>query len=301
LAELNADELKRLARDFLVGRGGEAELEDTKRAMDAGPQLAMAMLQEMQAALDDASPAGFSPDQWKEVDTRVAALIQPLAKSAFGLGFIGKLFSGLFRKKPAAAASGRIKRKGAPEPSVEAGPAAPASAAPSSLITADAPLPPAAVAAEGPEGFEEMAPIATLAPLPSPPAPAAPAPLEAAPASEAAPEAPAPARAKRGKGLAMAALLILALGALGFGAWKLTLLLQSRKKAQPLPLAPPALPAPAPTPYSGPPRRLQPPASETEPLPSELPPMTPQPAGSVHGIPDLEAKDAQGRQGLPLP
>ena len=306
MAELNADELKRLARDFLVGRGGEAELEDTKRAVDAGPELAMALLQEMQAALDDAAPAGFSPDQWKEVDNRVAALIQPLVKSAFGLGFVGKLFSGLFGKKSGTPPSGRIKRKGAPEPAAVALPAVPSSAAPSSLISADAPIVPPA--AEVSEGFEEMAPIAPLqflSPLPiQSAAPVLGAALEVVPATDAAVANPetAPASSKSGKGMAVVALVLLAICLFAWGAWKLSLLLQSRRKAQSPALAaltPEA--SPVPTPNSGPPKRLLPQDWQTEPLPSELPPMTPQPAGSVHGIPDLEAKDAQGRQGLPLP
>ena len=324
MAELGANELKKLARDFLVGRGGEAELEDTKRAMDAGSQLAVALLEEMQSALAETAPAGFSPDQWKEVDARVAALIQPLAKSGFGLGFLGRFFSGLFRKKAAPAASGRIKRKGAPDAEAAPVSAAPASAAPSSLIAGEAPVAAPLPGGDTAEGLEEMAPIAPVAALSeasagSPAAAAAPASRQGA---DSAPEAsvggaakekaakPANTRSAAGgkalKALLLGALVILCIGLAGWGVWKLYPLLQAKWKAATKAAAvPPAaatpLPSPSPTPRSSMPMRLQPPPSQSEPLPSELPPMTPQPAGSVHGIPDLEAKDAQGRPGLPLP
>ena len=284
MPDLSTEDVRRLARDFLVGRGGEAELEDAKRAMDAGPALSQELLKQMQAALEDVAPAGFSPDQWKEIDARVAALIQPLAKSSFGLGFLGSLFSRLFKRKAAPKTSGRIKRKGAFD---EGAPKAPevSVASPSTLASPSPGL-------DGSEGMEEMAPIA----------PAAAQVQAAAPAAEDRP-APAP-RPRRSLGPVLAwSLLILLVGGLGaWGAWKLPPLWKARHKAVALAkVLPTALVTQAATPRTGPPSRQQPPASQSEPLPSELPPMTPQPAGQVRGIPGLEAKDAQGGPGLPLP
>jgi len=168
LAELSVEELARLARNFLIGKGGEAELEDTKRAMDSDPQAALEFLQQMQTALDDVAPSGFNPAQWKEIDNRVASLSAPLAKSGFGLGFLGKLFGWLFKSRPKSEnAPARIKRKGAKEeksgPKVEA---------PVSLSADAVVAPPSAMPTEG---MEDEAPIAPQAPAPAPAA-AAPAP-----------------------------------------------------------------------------------------------------------------------------
>jgi hypothetical protein len=291
LAELSTEELSRLARNFLVGRGGEAELEDTKRAMDTDPQLALEFLQQMQTALDDAAPAGFSPLQWAEVDKRVGQLIEPLAKGG-GLGIIGKLFSRLFRKRGAATPA-RIKRKGAPQ-ETEARPVLGES--PTSLISpgADAPV--------ADSGMEEMAPIAPV--------------VVAAPVVEAvSPEAEA-VQAKSDSGgkrtlrllhkgrLALAIVVALIVLLLLLANWGMKFY-KARAAAKALAMAKPApvqaVPTPAPPPNSGPPRRAQPPATQNEPLPSELPPMTPQAAGQVGHLDGLDAKDSNGGRGLPLP
>jgi hypothetical protein len=133
LAELSLDDLRRLARNFLVGRGGEAELEDTKRAMETDQQLALEFLSQMQSALDDVAPSGFNPQQWDEIDRRVATLTAPLAKAGLGMGFIGRFFSKLFRKK---APSGPARIKGRSEPA-ESRPKGPAGEGPTSLLSAE--------------------------------------------------------------------------------------------------------------------------------------------------------------------
>jgi hypothetical protein len=99
LAELSLDDLRRLARNFLVGRGGEAEHEDTKRAMETDQQLALEFLSQMQSAQDDVAPTGFNPHQWDEIDRRVATQTAPQAKASQGMGFICRFFSKLFRIK----------------------------------------------------------------------------------------------------------------------------------------------------------------------------------------------------------
>jgi hypothetical protein len=289
LAEIGIEELRRLARNFLVGKGGEAELEDTKRAMDSDPQLAMEFLQQMQTALEDSAPAGFSPEQWKEIDHRVEGLITPLAKGGLSLGFIGKFFSRLFKKKPVAEGPSRIKKGGAPR---DQGPKAAASESPTSLLSSEPVVAPPI--GDAGDGMEEMAPIAPAA-APAPVAVAAPA---AEPESRPAVKS---ARAPRSKKPLLALLGLLLLGLAGWGAWLGFKAWQARPKAAPPAPAPLPTPVLKPTPYSGPQRRLLPPADQKEPLPSELPPMTPQPAGNVNPIPNLDAKDQQGHRGLPLP
>lgn len=286
MAELSIDALRSLARNFLIGKGGEAELEDTKRAMESDPQLAMEFLQQMQTALEDSAPAGFTPEQWKDIDGRVAALIAPLAKGGLGLGFIGKLFARLFKKKPASEGPARIKKGRAPEERPKA-----ASESPTSLLSSEPVVAPAMAAPI--EGMEDMAPIAPVAAAPAP---------AASPAAEAAPEIAAPKKARSKKPLWILLAILAAVGLgyglyVGYGIWK-----ASRPKPAP-PAVPTPMPTPSPTqtPYSGPPRRSQPPAEQHEPLPSELPPMTPQPAGHVRKIPNLEANDSEGKRGLPLP
>ena len=308
MAELSVEESRRLARNFLIGKGGEAELEDTKRAMDTDAQLALEFLQQMQTALDDAAPAGFSPEQWKEVDTRVAAVIAPLAKSGIGLGFIGKLFSKLFKKKSAPAAEARIKRKGGPAPE-EAKPKAAPSESPTSLLTPEAVVEPPSAAPV--EGFEEMAPIMAAAAIPTlpplgaaaavPPEPPAAAPSEQPPREAAADAAAGGQKTKGSRKILWVALGVIAISLLAWAAWMGAQALRNRKPA-PLPVPTPMpTPVPKPTLYSGPPRRSQPPTTQDEPLPSELPPMTPQAAGHIEPQPGLDAKDSQGRKGLPLP
>lgn len=290
MPEISIEDLRRLARNFLIGKGGEAELEDTKRAMETDPQLAMEFLQQMQTAFDDVAPSGFNPAQWKEIDSRVNVLIAPLAKAGLGFGFIGRFFSRLFKKSAPAEGPARIKPKGGPP---ESRPKPSSSEIPTSLLTSQAVV--ASPTALPSEGMEDMAPIA-VAPAP----PAAPEPrVEAAPAELARPE-PSPRAASKGgfkKFLLLLLFLLLAAG-LGYGAWMGFKAWQRRKPAPVL--APQPTPIPTP-PYSGPPRRSRPPAWQEEPLPSELPPMTPQPAGQAGRVEGLEAKDEAGRKGLPLP
>lgn len=275
MAGLGKDESSRLSRAFLTGKGGDADLSRIREALPGDNVLAQELLQQMQTALGDVPPAGFTPDQWKEIDGRIYALIKPLARSS--MGFLGRLFAKLFKSSPAsskAEPSLRTKRRGA---------AAPAEVQPQAAAQPE----PAAM-----EGMEEMAPIA---PQPSPDS----APEEARPAPE---KARVPA-GKRGAWVPILAGLLL-VGLVGAGAWYAWQAgwLKRSPKPEPAPVVQPT-PAPtdAPTPKTGPPSRGLPDTKIEEPLPSELPYLTPQPAGLVEPARGLEAVPAQGGRGLPLP
>lgn len=293
MAELSVEELSRLTRNFLVGRGGEAELEDTKRTMEADPQLAMEFLQQMQTALDEVAPAGFNPEQWAQIDSRITTVMAPLIKSG-GLGFVGKLFGKLFKKNRSADGASRIKRKGAP-PEIPSRPVP--SESPVSLVSAEPVVAPAS-SMPG-EVMEEMAPIA-----PSPP-PMLPEELPREAPQRREPEA-APAVAGSSRvWTRVLAFLALVLILVGLAFWKGQGILnwaRALKKPAPAPaLAVLPVPTVRPTVNTGPPHRAQPPSTQDEPLPSELPPMTPQAAGNVNAVGGLEAKDPEGHTGLPLP
>jgi hypothetical protein len=262
--------------------------------MDSDPQLALEFLQQMQTALDDVAPSGFNPAQWKEIDNRISTLTAPLAKAGFGLGFIGKLFGWLFKKKPAAAeAPARIKKKGAKEekPSRK-------SEAPVSLVSQDAVVAPASAVAT--EGMEDEAPIAPAAPAAEPAPEAAP---EIVAATHGSPSPEAPSKSNLGPllrklGAALGALLLLA--GLGYGGFLGYGRFQSWRASRKAPPPPPPAPRPTPQP-KGPPQRAQPPALQDEPLPSELPPQTPQAAGQASRQDGMKIFDEEGRQSLPLP
>jgi hypothetical protein len=294
LAEISVEALRRLARNFLVGRGGEAELEDTKRTMESDPQLAMEFLQEMQTALDEVAPAGFTPEQWTQIDGRIASLMAPMIKRG-GLGIFGKLFGKIFKKKSPGETATRIKRKGAPpaEISKPAPSESPISlVSPEPLVPAESSMPEA--------GMEEMAPIA--------PSPASELASEAEPIRRETKPAHVSSALLSGKKFLLPILLglgVILLGLLFY--WKAPDFLSwvhSFKKAAPAPVQlvlPKPKPQPTATPNTGPPHRALPPPSQYEPLPSDLPPMTPQAAGKVQPIDGLDDKDSDGHRGLPLP
>jgi hypothetical protein len=279
LAELSVEEARRLARNFLTGRGEEAESEQLRQAVETDTAAALELLQQMQSALDDVAPAGFTPEQWKDIDLRVSRLIQPLAKG--GLGFIGRFFSRLFRKKSAApaASGGRIKRKGSPEPAT-----APLGEAPTSL----------AAETQAETGMEEMAPIAPSG------TPAAPEPAAAAEEPEPASGDSSKREAALGRLAPLLAAILLA-GIAFYGVYRAWPLLKGKlKQRNQVQVAAAPAPTPVPSPRAVPERR-QPPTEQKEPLPSELPPMTPQPAGQTLHLEGLGASPEGGGRGLPLP
>jgi hypothetical protein len=309
LAEQSVEEIRRLARNFLVGKGGPGDLEDLKRDMETDSQLPFELLQLMQSALDEVPPAGFSPDQWKEMDARVVSMSNPLLRTGFGK--FGQIFSGLFKKKSKAeAVSARLRRRGE---EVEPAPASAPTAAPPVLAGLDQLLQPER--APEAEGMEEMAPIANQAPPPPPAVPVvAPAPEFVLP-SPAMEEEPAKA-VKTGNwtwvwwALGMGATLLA--GYSGFLYWKW------RKPEAPPALSTSSTPlvpglstptaslvsAPARAhlaPPTGLPNRSIPVIELGEPLPSELAPRTPLVDERSEKPGDLEAKDQDGNHGFPLP
>ena len=275
MAELGSEEASRLARGFLTGKAGEAEVSRLQVAVQVDEKAALELLRQMQTALDDVAPAGLTRDQWAVVDSRVHALIQPRVKSG-GLAIFAALFD-LFKRKPKqeeAAGATRVKRRGGGAPE-----AAPATAA------LPEPTPPP-VQEAAPDllgetmGMEDMAPIA---------APAAPARAEPI-AAEAKPAKPAKVAAPKGPpvfskpSVRWALISILLLGGIGASTWtfKQPLLgLWARLSTWRAP-APVVQPTPMPTPKpAGPPRRAVPgPGVQEEPLPAALREATPVPAGS---------------------
>lgn len=262
MAELSADEAQRLARLFLTGKAGAAELSRINVALPEDQTLALELLAQMQNALDDVAPSALSVEQDKSVDARIEALIAPRIKKRGFFGWLRKLFRGA--PKPAEEpSSSRRRRKGA-EP-----PPAPVAAVPEPSL----PLPSAAVG----DGLEEMMPGSE---------PAAPAVSEApaAPPKPAAPKAERKSLPWKALGLGLLLLALLAGLAYGVRAWLARPRPAPAVVADPLPTAvPSAVPTPLPSPtpvVNAQPVRARAMGSDSdEPLPSLLPPGTPQPAG----------------------
>lgn len=275
---------------------------DLKRDMESDPQLPFELLQLMQTALDDVPPAGFSPDQWKELDARVASMVNPLLRTGFGN--LGKFFSSLFKNRPKEALppATRLRRRGYEEAE---------SAAPTALP----PPPPAPVVlpvfeetGQALESMEEMAPIVTM-PVLAPVAPRIPVPLPLPVLPEpAATIEPEPATIPVGTAVAgkfrvsasvwlLVAALMAAFAAYSFS--KVALRWKARKSAQAQ--ATQTTPVVQRVFHPGLPTRSRGVMDLSEPLPSELPPQTPQTGDSPGKPVDLETKDAQGNRGFPLP
>jgi len=276
MVELSVEEAQRLARQFLTGLAGDAEVGRLESALSDDQTVALELLAQMQTALDDVAPEGLTQDQVKSVDGRVEALVGPRIRRRGLLGIFKRLFKRRRKPVPARVA----KRPEAPEP-----------------VAAPAPEPAAAPGLESPvladgDGMEEMAPIAA-APLPS----------EALAhmggvddASGAAAEsAPAPTAAVSGPGFPWLSLLlaVLLLGLLAFAGW-FGWSTWSRRRAHARPLAPPAaLPTPAMTPAAAlptPAPKGPAPARRDavmgtkdgfDTLPAAIPPTTPQAAGQL--------------------
>jgi|GEM_PF-3038406 hypothetical protein len=277
MAELSVEEAQRLARQFLTGLAGDAEVGRLESALAEDQTLALELLAQMQSALEDVAPEGLTQDQVKSVDARVEALVGPRIRRRGFFGVFKRLFKR--RRKPAPArVAGRAK---APEPAP----------APAPVAAVESPLMP-----DG-EGMEEMAPIApstgsgqASAPLPS----------EALAHMDGLDTAPAPRPAARAAAVDQdhpaegfpwlaAAGALLALGLLGLGgswAWSR---LQRRQPARPAQAAlavPTPVRGPVPTPAPkgpAPARRDVVLATKNgfDTLPAALPPTTPQSAGQL--------------------
>jgi hypothetical protein len=272
MAELSVEEAQRLARNFLTGLAGDAEVGRLESALADDQTLALELLAQIQSALEDVAPEGLTQEQVKSVDARVEALVAPRIRRRGILGVFKRLFKR--RRKPAPAPV--AKR---PEPEAEAVAAVPAP------VVESPGLP------DG-EGMEEMAPIAA-APLPSE-ALAHLGGMDTASAPVAAPEA-APAAA-RGPAFPWLALLggVVALGLLiwagvvGWGSWSRR---HARSKAAvAAAVGPPPKPAvaTAPAPGSAPKgpvfaqRGLVMATKDgIDTLPAAIPPTTPQAAGQL--------------------
>jgi hypothetical protein len=252
VAELSADDAQRLARQFLTGKAEPADVARLAAALPEDQTLALELLAQMQAALDDVAPSALTAEQDRSVDARIEALIAPRIKKRGLFGWVRKLF-GRRPKAAAEALPSRRKRRGgeAPEPVAE--------------LPAPVGLP------VGEDVLEETMP--GLSPQPAP-----------EPAPSAAPPAPAPRRqsapARPSRWRPVLGALLLAL-LLGYGAWWG----YRRWQARPPQPAAEAVPAPAavePTPLPTPsqPQRARSTAGQAdETLPALLPPTTPQPAG----------------------
>lgn len=270
MAELSVDDAQRLARLFLTGQAGDNDISRLQSAVAEDQGVALELLAQMQAALDDSAPAGLNSEQDRSVNSRIDALIAPRIKKRGFFSFITKLFK---RKPKEEAKPTRTKRRGAavevapepapvPEPSVVATP----------VVGDDLgeTLPGG--------GMEEMAPIAA-APVATP-APSAPAPE---PAPSAAAETDKPKKGLRLPLLPIFGALIVVALVVGAVQWWRT-----RPKAVkpvapvvavvPTPVAP--KPTPSPTPAGRARRALAVAPTNDEPLPAEIKAMTPVAAGS---------------------
>ncbi len=172
MAELSVDEAQRLARLFLTGQAGDAEIARLQGALADDQGAALELLAQMQAALDDSAPAGLSAEQDRSVNSRIEALIAPRVKKRGPFSFISKLFKRKPKAEEAPKATRTRRRGAAPAAEPEATSAPAPTAIPEPMVSDDLgeTLPGA--------GMEEMAPIA------------------AAPAATAAPEKAAPSGAK---------------------------------------------------------------------------------------------------------
>ncbi len=99
MAELSADDAQRLARQFLTGKAAKADVARLAAALPEDQTLALELLSQMQAALDDVAPSALSVEQDRSVDARIEALIAPRIKKRGLFGWLGKLFAR--RPKPA--------------------------------------------------------------------------------------------------------------------------------------------------------------------------------------------------------
>lgn len=259
MADLSADEAQRLARQFLTGKAGAPELARIATYLPEDQTLALELLAQMQAALDDVAPSALNAEQDKSVDARIEALIGPRIKKRGLMGWLRKLFGRKAKPVEEAPASRRKGRAEAARPAPE--PVAPV----------------AAVEPVSEDGLEDVMPGVTPAPVEAP-APVADAPAKPAP-KEKAPRKPLP-----WKALGLALLALLLLGGLGLGIrwWlnrpKPVAVQPAAVAATPVP-TPQATPSPTPVVNAQPVRARAVTGLSDEPLPSELPFATPQPAG----------------------
>jgi hypothetical protein len=284
MAELSVDEAQRLARLFLTGQAGSAEIQRLQNALADDQGAALELLSQMQAALDDSAPSGLTVEQDRVVNGRIEALIAPRVKKRGFFAFILKLF----KRKPkpteeeSQSKSRRRRRGGSPEPE-------PAPAVETAPVTdsMDETLPGG--------GMEEMAPIAAAS---------APAAEVESPRTDFSPDEdkPAPARKRGLPGWLLPLILILLIvTGLGYGVrWFLrrpkalkpvvvevvqppvaaiTALPSAAVSAAPTAVTAKPSPTLSPTPVGRGHRAMVVGAPGSEPLPAQLPPTTPVSAG----------------------
>jgi len=276
LVELSVEEAQRLARQFLTGKAGEADIQRLQAGLAEDQTLALELLAQIQTALDDVAPSGLTVDQAKSVDSRIEALVVPRIKKSSAFGWLKKFFKSKPKSEASEEGEAPAKRRkfktgsaGSPQVHEAAVVAAPPAELPAPSVIEDG------------DGLEEMAPISSAPVEASAPAPAP----EASKAEPAAPPKPVDSEAaKKRKALLLKVLAVLAVMALlgGLVWWWM-----HHPKAVPAPVAPPVvltMPAPTPkptlvnrTPQRG--RNLSQP--KQEPLPAQLRVTTPQAAGQL--------------------
>jgi pyruvate/2-oxoglutarate dehydrogenase complex dihydrolipoamide acyltransferase (E2) component len=98
LVDLSVEEISGLARKYLAGVADEASVQKLSAALADDPQAALELLTQMQEALDQASPGGLSPMQWKDVDQNILAHIRTITLGKGG--FFSRLLGRWFKIKP---------------------------------------------------------------------------------------------------------------------------------------------------------------------------------------------------------
>jgi hypothetical protein len=282
MAELSADEAQRLARQFLTGMASSADVSRVSAALADDATLALELLTQMQSALDDVAPSALNAEQDRSVDSRIEALIGPRIKKRGFFGWFKKLFAR--KPKPVEEAAPSRRRKRGAEPATPAPLPEPSLPAPSS---------------GGDDMMEEMVPIASPSGPAEPEAPAAPAAVTSGQAFVAPQKGKSPAKARNWKPLLTELAALILVAGLGYGAFAGYQGWQARKQAAAdaaakataqaalakAALKPTAVPTPLPTAVPTPGgslhRERATAAREDEPLPSQLPPTTPQAAGQL--------------------
>lgn len=163
MAELSVEEAQSLARQFLTGKAGDAEIVQLRAALESDQTAALELLAQMQTALEDVAPAGLSVEQSAQVLAQVESLIVPRIQHRGLVGLFKKVFGSKSKPllaPPAAPASPAPSPSPAPVPVQEKAAALPAEKATKPVSAAPA----APRAAES--DLEEMVPVG-VAPVPA--------------------------------------------------------------------------------------------------------------------------------------
>jgi hypothetical protein len=109
--ELGVDEISRFSRRFLAGNADQATVNKLKDSIEEDLQVALELLTQMQEALEETAPFGFTPEQWIEVDSKVLKFFEPFkgGSKSSGPGFFSKLFSGSKKSDLAQSVATRFK------------------------------------------------------------------------------------------------------------------------------------------------------------------------------------------------